>query len=47
VVSRWRREDAQTYGFPGMNVLSVMVAVFILVGVEEMIDVDRGVIIVP
>ncbi len=43
----WRREDAQTYRFPGMIVPEVMVAVVILVGVEEMVDVDRGVVIVP
>jgi hypothetical protein len=30
-----------------MIVPGVMVAVVILVGVEEMVDVDRGVIIVP
>jgi hypothetical protein len=41
-VSQWRREDAQTYGFPGMIVPRVMVTVVILVGVEEIIDVNRG-----
>jgi hypothetical protein len=30
-----------------MIVPRVMVAVVILVGVEEMVDVDRGVVIVP
>ncbi len=44
---RWRREDACTYGFPGMIVPGVRVAVVILVGVEEMVDVDWGVIIAP
>jgi hypothetical protein len=46
-VSQWKREDAQTYGFPGMIVPRVMVAVVILVGVKEMVDVERGVVIVP
>ncbi len=46
-VLQWRREGAQTYGFPGMIVPGVMVAVVILVGVEEMFDVGRGVVIVP
>jgi hypothetical protein len=45
-VSRWRRKDARTYGFPGMIVPGVMVAVVILVGVKEMVDVNRAVIIV-
>ncbi len=46
-VLQWRREGAQTYGFPGMIVPGVMVAVVILVGVEEMVDVGRGVVTVP
>ncbi len=45
-VSQWRREDAQTYGSPRMIVPGV-VAVVILVGVKEMADVDRGVVMVP
>jgi hypothetical protein len=46
-VLQWRREDARTYGFLGMIVPGVMVAVVILVGVKEMVDVDRGVVMVP
>jgi hypothetical protein len=46
-VTRWRREDAPTYGFPGMIVPGVMVAVIILVEVKEMTDVDQGIVIVP
>ncbi len=47
VVLQWRREDASKYGFPGMIVPGVKVAVVILVGVEEMVDVNCGVITIP
>ncbi len=47
VVLQWKREDAQTYRFPGMIVPRLMVAVVILIGVKEMVDVNQGVVIVP